>query len=62
MLEEAYKNGFRIVFIIGAALAAFAFVAAWYTMPQVELKREDDEKLKEEGKARAKGAKGDGQA
>ncbi|KAF2256147.1 MFS general substrate transporter [Trematosphaeria pertusa] len=62
VLEEAYKNGFRIVFIIGAALAAFAFVAAWYTMPQVELKREDDEKLKEEGKARAKGAKGDGQA
>lgn len=48
-MTGAYKSGFRIVFIVGAALNAFAFLAAWFLMPQVELARPDDEKLKEEG-------------
>ncbi|KAJ5465199.1 uncharacterized protein N7458_000885 [Penicillium daleae] len=52
VLIPAYKKGFRIIFIIGAALAAFAFFLACWLMPQVTLKRDDDEKLKEEGKKR----------
>ncbi|KAF7568065.1 ProP, Permease major facilitator superfamily [Pyrenophora tritici-repentis] len=51
-LASAYKRGFRIIFIVGAALNALAFVAAWFLMPQVELNREDDAQLKEEGKRR----------
>jgi hypothetical protein len=55
VLIPAYKKGFRIIFIIGAALAAFAFFLACWLMPQVTLKRDDDEKLKEEGKKRING-------
>ncbi|USP72806.1 hypothetical protein yc1106_00080 [Curvularia clavata] len=51
-LALAYKEGFRIVFIVGASLNAVAFVAAWFLMPQVELDRKDDAQLKEEGKKR----------
>ncbi|KAI4864959.1 MFS general substrate transporter [Hypoxylon rubiginosum] len=50
VLVPAYRNGFRIIFLVGASLAAFAFVVAWFMMPQVELSRPDDEKLKEEGR------------
>ncbi len=39
-----------MIFIVGASLAAFAFVLAFVLMPQVELSRPDDAKLKEEGK------------
>lgn len=39
-----------MVFIVGAALCAFAFVIAFFMMPQIELSRPDDAKLKEEGK------------
>lgn len=49
-LSSAYQKGFRIVFIVGAVLNALAFVAAWFLIPQIELNRADDEKLKEEGK------------
>lgn len=49
-LSAAYRNGFRIIFILGAGLNALAFVAAWFMIPQVELARADDEKLKEEGR------------
>jgi hypothetical protein len=48
ILLPAYRRGFRIIFIIGASLAAFAFVLAFFLMPQVELNRPDDQKLKEE--------------
>ncbi|KAH7396397.1 major facilitator superfamily domain-containing protein [Pyrenochaeta sp. MPI-SDFR-AT-0127] len=48
-LASAYREGFRIVFIVGAALNALAFLAAWFLMPQVELNRQDDKQLKEEG-------------
>jgi predicted MFS family arabinose efflux permease len=58
-LIPAYKKGFRIIFLIGAGLAAFAFVLAFWLMPQVTLKRVDDEKLKEEGRKRVKGEKTD---
>lgn len=46
---EAYQRGFRVVFIVNASLAAFAFVAAWVLMPQVELSRPDDAQLKQKG-------------
>ncbi|KAJ6446504.1 MFS drug transporter [Purpureocillium lavendulum] len=50
ILIPAYWQGFRVIFIVGASLAAFAFVLAFFLMPQVELSRPDDAKLKEEGK------------
>lgn len=49
-LSAAYQKGFKIVFIVGAVLNAGAFFAAWFLMPQVELARPDDERLKEEGR------------
>ncbi|OTB02574.1 hypothetical protein M426DRAFT_61878 [Hypoxylon sp. CI-4A] len=49
-LVPAYRQGFRVIFLVGASLAALAFVIAWVMMPQVELRRPDDEKLKEEGR------------
>lgn len=55
ILIPAYKKGFRIIFVIGAALAASAFFLAFWLMPQVALRRDDDEKLKEEGKQRMNG-------
>lgn len=59
VLIPAYQNGFRIIFIVGAALAAAAFLLAMWLMPQVALKREDDEKLKEEGRQRIMGTQTD---
>ncbi|KAF3065255.1 putative transporter C3H1.06c [Daldinia childiae] len=50
VLIPAYRQGFRVIFLVGASLAAFAFVISWFMMPQVELSRPDDEKLKEEGR------------
>ncbi|GAP93408.1 putative tetracycline efflux protein [Rosellinia necatrix] len=50
VLIPAYRHAFRVIFLLGAALAAFAFVLAFVLMPQVELSRPDDEKLKEEGR------------
>lgn len=58
VLIPAYKQGFRIIFIIGGALSAFAFFLAVVLMPQVTLKREDDEKLKQEAKERMANEKG----
>ena len=55
VLIPAYKKGFRIIFIVGAALAALAFFMAVWLMPQVGLKRDDDAALKEEGKKRVEG-------
>ncbi|KAH1389354.1 hypothetical protein KXW83_007337 [Aspergillus fumigatus] len=55
LVIPAYKRGFRIIFVIGGALAAFAFCLAFALMPQVELNRADDAKLKEEAKKRAAG-------
>ncbi|EAW20516.1 putative MFS drug transporter [Aspergillus fischeri NRRL 181] len=56
LVIPAYKRGFRIIFVIGGALAAFAFCLAFALMPQVELNRADDAKLKEEAKRRVAGA------
>ncbi|KAL5340856.1 major facilitator superfamily domain-containing protein [Aspergillus crustosus] len=52
LLIPAYKRGFRIIFVIGAALSAVAFFLAVGLMPQVGLGRADDEVLKEEGRKR----------
>lgn len=50
ILVPAYRQGFRVIFLVGASLAALAFVLAFVLMPQVELTRSDDAKLKEEGR------------
>lgn len=50
ILLPAYRRGFRVIFISGASLAALAFVLAFFLMPQVELARPDDAKLKEEAR------------
>ena len=50
LVLEGYKRGFRTIFISTAALAAAAAVLAFWLMPQVELDRADDERLKREGK------------
>ncbi|CAM1502379.1 Fc.00g043630.m01.CDS01 [Cosmosporella sp. VM-42] len=50
ILIPAYRRGFRVIFIIGASLAALAFFICLIMMPQVELSRPDDCKLKEEGR------------
>ncbi|OQE39325.1 hypothetical protein PENCOP_c007G07256 [Penicillium coprophilum] len=55
VLTPAYQKGFRIIFIIGASLATFAFFLAVWLMPQVGLNRADDQALKEEGKKRLNG-------
>ena len=55
VLIPAYQKGFRIIFIIGASLAALAFFMAYGLMPQLGLKRADDEALKKEGEKRVKG-------
>lgn len=55
VLVPAYQKGFRIIFIVGAALAALAFFLSCWLMPQVGLKRSDDEALKLEGKRRVRG-------
>jgi hypothetical protein len=55
VLIPAYQKGFRIIFIIGASLAALAFFLACGLMPQLGLKRADDEALKKEGEKRVNG-------
>lgn len=50
VLIPAYRKGFRVIFLIGASVAALAFVLAFALMPQVDLARPDDAKLKEEGR------------
>ena len=49
-LLAAYQRGFRIVFYVGAGLSTVAFLLAFFLMPQVDLNRADDAKLKEEGR------------
>ena len=48
---EAYRQGFRYVFILLAALAAFSFFVAAILLKQKKLDRDDDDALKEQGKA-----------
>ncbi|KAF5239453.1 hypothetical protein FAUST_4936 [Fusarium austroamericanum] len=50
VLIPAYRQGFRIIFLIGAGAASLAFVLAFVLMPQVNLIRPDDLRLKEEGR------------
>ncbi|KYK60052.1 MFS general substrate transporter [Drechmeria coniospora] len=50
ILIPAYRQGFRTIFIVGASLAALAFILALFLMPQVELTKPDDARLKQEGK------------
>lgn len=50
VLAPAYQRSFKIIFELGAGLAAAAFVVAFFLMPHIDLSRPDDEKLKEEGR------------
>lgn len=45
-----YHRGFRIIFILGASLSAFACLVALLMMPELGLDRKDDEELKREAK------------
>ncbi|CEJ82362.1 Putative MFS general substrate transporter [[Torrubiella] hemipterigena] len=51
IIIPAYRKGFRTIFLVGASLASFAFVVAFFMIPQVELSRPDDARLKAEAKA-----------
>ncbi|KAJ7835560.1 MFS drug transporter [Mycena olivaceomarginata] len=53
-----YHAGFRTTFIILASLAAFAFFVALALMSHRDLHRDDDAKLKAEGKEFAMGTRG----
>jgi hypothetical protein len=55
ILIPAYQKGFRVIFIIGASLAALAFFLAYGLIPQLGLMRADDDALKKEGEKRVKG-------
>jgi predicted MFS family arabinose efflux permease len=48
---HGYRRGFKTMFYVGTGLSASAFVAAWFLLPQIELTRPDEERLKAEGKA-----------
>ncbi|KUJ06321.1 uncharacterized protein LY89DRAFT_769605 [Mollisia scopiformis] len=45
-----YKVGFRTIFLVGAGLSGLAFFFAFALLPQIELSRPDEAKLKEGGK------------
>ncbi|CAG9953929.1 unnamed protein product [Clonostachys rosea f. rosea IK726] len=49
-LAPAYRRSFKIIFQLGAGIAAFAFFVAVFLMPHIDLARPDDAKLKEEGR------------
>lgn len=53
IILPAYRQGFRTIFLVGSALAAVAFFVALFLMPQVELARPDDAKLKAKAKLEA---------
>ncbi|TGZ80667.1 MFS drug transporter [Ascodesmis nigricans] len=64
---DGYRHGFRIIFILGAALAALATLLAFWLLPNIPLDRNDDEEQKtiaklriEEEKMRRKEKEGDG--
>lgn len=54
---DAYRRGFRIVFILLAALATFSFFVALAFLKQKKLDRDDDKDLKEQGKQFVAGLK-----
>lgn len=52
VLGSAYRDGFRVIFIVGAVLNALSLLATFFMIPQVNLERKDDDQLKEKGKRR----------
>lgn len=46
--KRDYREGFRVVFIIMASFAGFAWVVTFFLMGHSTLTRGDDEKLKRE--------------
>ncbi|KAI5820104.1 major facilitator superfamily domain-containing protein [Pyronema omphalodes] len=47
---EGYQRGFKNVFLTGTGLSLFALVIAFFLMPQINLDRQDDDKLKDEAR------------
>jgi hypothetical protein len=47
---RGYRKGFRVVFLILAGLAVFAFLTAFFLMPHRDLDRPDDKELKQQGR------------
>lgn len=50
LVIDGYRRGFRVLFIVCAALCACAFVATLVWMPHITLKRADDDVMKAEAK------------
>lgn len=57
-MVQGYRNGFRIIFLVLAGLAAASTLLVVFLMPHTPLDRDDDDKLKLEGKARVAADKG----
>ncbi|KAL0578878.1 hypothetical protein V5O48_003111 [Marasmius crinis-equi] len=52
MIVAGYRHGFYIIFLVMASLAAVSFVFTLIFMTHSSLKREDDDKLRQEAKER----------
>ncbi|OHF01840.1 multidrug resistance protein fnx1 [Colletotrichum orchidophilum] len=50
VILPSYRRAFRIIFLVMAGLAAVAFLVAFFMMPQVELSRPDEAKLREDAR------------
>lgn len=50
LVVSVYREGFRAVFLACTAWAGIAFFVALFMMPQINLDRADDQKLKDEGR------------
>jgi len=53
LVLKDYLRGVRIVFLIGAGLAALSFLVAFCLMPELGSRREDDQLLKKQGENKA---------
>ncbi|TIC27226.1 putative MFS drug transporter [Wallemia mellicola] len=50
LVISGYRQGFRIIFLTCAGLGGLSFILAFLLMPQISLDRDDDQKLKDEGR------------
>lgn len=51
-LATGYQQGFRYIFILNAALAAFACIISLWLIPHQSVDRQDDEKQRQEAAER----------
>ncbi|KAK1219710.1 hypothetical protein PQX77_017571 [Marasmius sp. AFHP31] len=59
-IVDGYRRGFYVIFLVMASLAAVAFVFTLIFMTHSTLKRDDDEKLRQEAKERLAAEKAGG--